>query len=70
MEFWDSAITFFIVVLAAVFLVKKFLKDDGCCGCAGGCQTDDSDLGSEASIKDMRSTKNKSECTGCGCNKE
>ncbi len=67
MAFWDSAITIFIVVLAAIFLIKKFTKDDGCCGCAGGCQAgDDNDSG--ALIKDMRSGK--SECAGCDCQKE
>ncbi len=68
MHFWDSAITFLIVVLAAIFLVKRFLGGKGCPGCSGGCHGE-SEQKPDLAIKDMRSdkskSKNKSECSGC-----
>lgn len=59
MQFWDSAITFLIVVLAAIFLVKSFLGGKGCSGCSCGCQ-DDGEQGADLVIKDIRSDTRKS----------
>jgi len=67
--FWDSVITFLIVALAAIFLVKRFLGGKGCSGCSGGCQAD-SKQGSSLLIKDIRSDNNKSDCSDCSCSKE